>query len=213
MNTFKGEGSVTHIQFRLNMPITTQVNALLTQDLNVNALRQIQTYLPALISAVSVTPINRCVYTQPRHLRAVALYCRNSTWLQSSTLVDLCVSDRFTASGRFAIKYLIFSTKLNTRFAISFSIAETDVVPSLAAPFVGAQRIFAAAGWLEREAWDIFGVYFSGHGDLRRILTDYGFSGHPLRKDFPLTGFREVAYDDTEGRIALVNRELSQHSR
>lgn len=195
------------------MSNSTANNQLLRQHNTAKALIQARAYIPAIISSVSVKPRSNVVHAQPCKLRALALYFRNTTSFQASTLVDLCVSDNFTASARFTVKYLLFSTKLNSRFALSFSIDETGVVPSLAAPFVGGQRIFAAAGWLEREAWDRFGVYFSEHGDLRRILTDYGFSGHPLRKDFPLTGFRELSYDDTEGRIALVTLELSQRTR
>jgi len=128
------------------MSTTTYNNLLLSQNANANALIQFQANLPALISGVSVTPRNACVHTQPRHLRALALYFRNATVVQASTLVDLCVSDNFTAHGRFSVKYVLGSTKLNTRFAVSFSIDETAAIPSLAAPFANSQRIFAAAG-------------------------------------------------------------------
>jgi NADH:ubiquinone oxidoreductase subunit C len=121
-------------------------NSRLTQDNNIEIVVQIQKTLPALVFAVSGAPRGGCVYTQPRHLRAVAFYCRNSTALQASTLVDLCVVDTFITPGRFTVKYILFSTRLSARFTLSFCIDETGVVPSLAAPFVNAQRIFASAG-------------------------------------------------------------------
>ena len=100
----------------------------------------------------------------------------------------------------------MLSIALNARLRIVTSIADGDVVPS-------AIDLFASANWAEREVWDMFGIFFSGHTDLRRLLTDYGFEGHPLRKDFPLTGYAEVRYNDTERRVVYEPIKLTQEYR
>jgi NADH:ubiquinone oxidoreductase subunit C len=129
------------------------------------------------------------------------------------TLIDIAVVDRIRSRSRFTVNYLLLSTRLNQRVQLRTFAGETTVLPSLAAPFMRATSIFPAANWLEREVWDLFGIYFSSHGDLRRILTDYGFSGNPLRKDFPLTGFYELFYSFSQGRVIAATVELSQEFR
>ena len=151
--------------------------------------------------------------TTPGKLRAISLVLRNSTYLQARTLVDIAVVDKLGVTGRFAVSYLFLSMGTNQRVNLQLFVDETSTVPSLAVPFANGQRVFAGAGWLEREVWDMFGIYFSEHGDLRRILTDYGFTGHPLRKDFPLTGFQELIYNDAEGRVTAEPVELTQEFR
>jgi NADH:ubiquinone oxidoreductase subunit C len=138
---------------------------------------------------------------------------RNSTYLQFRSLVDIAVVDKLRSNGRFVVNYLFLSMPTNQRLVVQLFANETSTMPSLAVPFANGQRLFAAASWLEREVWDMFGVYFVEHGDLRRILTDYGFTGHPLRKDFPLTGFHELVYDDAEGRVTAAAVELTQEFR
>jgi NADH:ubiquinone oxidoreductase subunit C len=122
------------------------------------------------------------------------------------TLVDIAAVDRLAARGRFAVKYLLVSHHYNVRLTVELFANETLTVPSV-------RSIFPSATWLEREVWDLFGLYFHDNGDLRRILTDYGFTGHPLRKDFPLTGFHEVIYNDAEGRVTSEPVELAQELR
>ena len=107
---------------------------------------------------------------------------------------------------RFDVVYLLLSPKLNQRIRVKISTDEATPVPS-------AVSVFAAADWYEREVYDFFGVIFDGHPDLRRILTDYGFDGHPLRKDFPMTGFVEVRYDDEEKRVRYEPVRLAQEFR
>jgi NADH:ubiquinone oxidoreductase subunit C len=153
------------------------------------------------------------VHTAPAQLRALALLMRNATESQQYTLVDIAVVDKLANVGRFVVYYHFLSPVLNQRKALQLFVTETTTIPSLAAPFMNKQKIFAGAGWLEREVWDMFGCYFSEHGDLRRILTDYGFTGHPLRKDFPLTGFVELLYNDAEGRVTAESVELAQEFR
>jgi NADH:ubiquinone oxidoreductase subunit C len=178
-----------------------------------STLEQAQQELPALISSVRVTPEGLLLRTTPGKLRALALYLRNSTLLQFRTLVDIAVVDKLLPDGRFAVNYMFLSMVTNQRLTIQLHVTETTTIPSLAAPFLRNQSLFASASWLEREVWDMFGVYFSDHGDLRRILTDYGFTGHPLRKDFPLTGFHELVYNDAEGRVTSEPVELAQEFR
>jgi NADH:ubiquinone oxidoreductase subunit C len=110
------------------------------------ALTQIHTCLPLLVSKVIVTPLTCVMYTHPAAIRALAIFLRNSTSVQAVTLTDIIVTDRCTASGRFTVKYLFLSTRLNTRLLLSFSVSETGSIPSLTTPFFNNQRIFASAG-------------------------------------------------------------------
>jgi len=107
---------------------------------------------------------------------------------------DLCGADYPAREKRFDVVWHLLSPKHNTRVRVTFEANESDPIPS-------GIPVFPAADWYEREIYDLYGVFFSGHPTLRRILTDYGFEGHPLRKDFPTTGFVEVRYDDEEKRI------------
>jgi NADH:ubiquinone oxidoreductase subunit C len=146
-------------------------------------------------------------------VRAISLFVRNSTYWQFRTLVDIAVVDRLLPASRFVVNYLFLSMPTGQRLTVQLFANETSTIPSVAVPFANGQRLFSSANWLEREVWDMFGLYFSEHGDLRRILTDYGFTGHPLRKDFPLTGFHEVSYNDAEGRVISEPVELAQEFR
>lgn len=176
-------------------------------------LKQIKNIAPALVLQTTYSPNGAVLRTTRNKIRAVASLLRNSTTLQAATLVDIAGTDKLDQQGRFAIKYSFLSVTYNKRITVELFCEETLSIPSLAAPFLNNQKVFAAAGWLEREVWDLLGVYFSEHGDLRRILTDYGFTGHPLRKDFPLTGFHELVYNDAEGRVTAEPVELSQEFR
>jgi NADH-quinone oxidoreductase subunit C len=121
-------------------------------------------------------------------------------------LLDIWVVDYPSDKKRFEVNYLFVSICYLFRIIVKVRVNEDDAVPSI----IG---LYKAAGWLEREAWDMYGVYFSEHNDLRRILTDYGFNGFPLRKDFPLTGFVEVRYDDGEKRVVQEPVEVAQEFR
>ena len=164
-------------------------------------------------TAANVTPLSVTLRTSPARLRALAAFIAKSTVVRATTLVDIAVTDRLGAKGRFSVKYLFLSALYNNRVIVEIYVDETTTVPSLASSFFNRMRIFASAGWLEREVWDLFGIYFTENGDLRRILTDYGFTGHPLRKDFPLTGFHELVYNDAEGRVTAEPVELAQEFR
>jgi len=109
-------------------------------------------------------------------------------------LIDVCGVDYPDRAERFEVVYNLLSVSLNRRIRVKVSTDEDTPVPS-------AVAVYPAANWFEREVWDLFGVFFSDHPDLRRILTDYGFDGHPLRKDFPLTGYVELRYDQDQRRL------------
>jgi NADH-quinone oxidoreductase subunit C len=121
-------------------------------------------------------------------------------------LVDIAVYDRPGKRYRFTILYHLLSINYGKRIK---SLVQTDELTDLPS----STSLYSSAGWQEREVWDLFGIYFTNHLDLRRILTDYGFSGFPLRKDFPLTGFLEVFYSDEQKRVVYQPVELSQEFR
>ena len=121
-------------------------------------------------------------------------------------LIDLCGVDYPEREARFDVVYHLLSPRENMRIRVKLAVAEDETVPSIV-------PLFPAAEWYERECYDLYGVIFAGHPDLRRLLTDYGFEGHPLRKDFPLTGFVEVRYDDIEKRVVYEPVELRQEFR
>jgi NADH-quinone oxidoreductase subunit C len=122
------------------------------------------------------------------------------------SFIDICGADYPAREKRFDVVYHLLSPQHNRRIRIKVEADEVTPVPSI----IG---IFPGANWFERETYDMYGVLFSGHPDLRRILTDYGFEGHPFRKDFPLTGYVEVRYDDAEGRVVYEPVKLPQEFR
>lgn len=138
-------------------------------------------------------------------LLRVLAYLRDDVHCQFKQLVDLCGVDYPEREERFEIVYNLLSLTHNFRIRVKVTTAG-DTVPSVTG-------VFSTAGWFEREVWDMYGVPFSGHPDLRRILTDYGFEGHPLRKDFPLTGFVELRYDDEKKRVVYEPVKLTQDFR
>ena len=129
----------------------------------------------------------------------------NST-LIFDQLIDITAIDYPENVQRFEVVYLLMSTSMNERLVIKVHLKEGDQIPSVS-------NIFKSSLWSEREIWDMFGIFFSGHPDLRRILTDYGFEGHPLRKDFPLTGKVEVRYDPVLKRVKYEPVKLAQEFR
>ncbi|PST25356.1 NADH-quinone oxidoreductase subunit C [Mesorhizobium plurifarium] len=121
-------------------------------------------------------------------------------------LLDLCGADYPDRKERFEVVYHLLSLTRNARLRVKVSTDEVQPVPSIIA-------VYPAANWFEREAYDMFGMLFSGHPDLRRLLTDYGFEGHPLRKDFPMTGYVEVRYDEEQRRVVYEPVKLTQEFR
>lgn len=131
---------------------------------------------------------------------------RDDPRCQFISFIDVCGVDYPERAQRFDVVYHLLSPLQNTRIRVRVMTDEVTPVPSVTGVFRGAE-------WFEREAYDLYGILFSGHPDLRRILTDYGFDGHPLRKDFPLTGFVEVRYDQERARVVYEPVQLAQEFR
>jgi NADH-quinone oxidoreductase subunit C len=140
------------------------------------------------------------------HVLPLLRKLRDDVQTQFISFIDLCGADYPGRAERFDVVYHLLSPKRNLRIRVKLTTDEDTPVPS-------ATDVFPGANWFEREAWDLYGIFFSGHPDLRRLLTDYGFEGHPLRKDFPLTGFVEVRYDDEVKRVVYEPVNLKQEFR
>jgi NADH-quinone oxidoreductase subunit C len=136
----------------------------------------------------------------------VLTFLKNDVQCQFISFIDISGADYPSRARRFDVVYHLLSPRQNQRIRVRAMTDEDAPVPS-------ATGVFPGADWFEREAYDLYGILFTGHPDLRRILTDYGFEGHPLRKDFPLTGFVEVRYDDEMKRVVYEPVELKQEFR
>ena len=136
----------------------------------------------------------------------VTLHIKNNENTKFRQLIDITAVDYPENAQRFKVVYLFLSHEFNQRIVLSYLINENEVIPSLT-------TIFPAANWMEREVFDMYGVKFKDHPDLRRILTDYGFEGHPLRKDFPLTGHTEVRYSEDQKKVIKEPVKLEQNYR
>ena len=137
---------------------------------------------------------------------ALLTFLRDDEACQFVQLIDLCGVDYPNRVERFEVVYNLLSLRNNARIRVKIPASEEKPVPSV-------MDVFPTACWFEREVWDMYGVFFSGNTDLRRILTDYGFDGHPLRKDFPLTGFVEMRYSEEEKRVVYEPVQLNQAYR
>jgi NADH-quinone oxidoreductase subunit C len=146
------------------------------------------------------------VTVQLAHLVSFVDFLKADAACRFSTLVDITAIDRPEAADRFEVVYHFLSMYRNHRVRVKVAVDETAMVPSIIA-------VHPSANWFEREVFDMFGILFSGHPDLRRILTDYGFRGHPLRKDFPTTGYTEVRYDEALKRVVYEPVKLVQEYR
>ena len=136
----------------------------------------------------------------------VTLFIKSNENTKFRQLIDVTAVDYPENAQRFKIVYLFLSHEFNQRIILSYFISENEVIPSLTS-------IYPAANWMEREVFDMYGVKFKDHPDLRRILTDYGFEGHPLRKDFPLTGHTEVRYSEEQKKVIKEPIKLEQNYR
>lgn len=144
------------------------------------------------------------VHSAPEKILSLVKFLRDDPACLFKVIVDVCGVDYPEREKRFDVVYHLLSLKFNKRVRVK--VAADSAVPSIVS-------LFAGADWFEREAWDMYGIRFDGHPDLRRILTDYGFEGHPLRKDFPLTGFVELRYDPEQKRVAYEPVVLTQEFR
>jgi len=168
-----------------------------------------ETIKAALADSVTGTQIaygELTVHAKAADIVKVATYLRDATVCQFSSIIDVTAVDWPQREQRFDVVYHLLSPRLNTRIRVKVMTDEMTPVPSII-------DVYHGADWFEREAYDLYGVLFTGHPDLRRILTDYGFEGHPLRKDFPLTGFVEVRWDDEEKRVMYDKVKLNQEFR
>ena len=136
----------------------------------------------------------------------VVIFLKKNNSTKFRQLIDITAVDYIGSENRFKMIYLLLSHEYNFRINITFSINENEVVNSLT-------KIFPSANWMEREVFDMYGIKFNDHPDLRRILTDYGFSGHPLRKDFPITGHTEVRYSEEKKKVVYEPVKLEQNYR
>ena len=139
-------------------------------------------------------------------LLEVILFLKNNNEIKFKQLIDITAVDYPENERRFKIVYLLLSHEFNSRIIISFYINENEIVTSLTS-------VFPSANWMEREVFDMYGIKFKDHPDLRRILTDYNFEGHPLRKDFPLTGHNEVRYSEDHKKVIYEPVKLEQNYR
>ncbi|POY76080.1 putative NADH:ubiquinone reductase (H(+)-translocating), or putative NADH dehydrogenase [Rhodotorula taiwanensis] len=162
--------------------------------------------LPKFVQQTSVYKDELTLYVAPSAIEPVMLFLRDHANTQYKQVMDICGADYPARSNRFEVVYHLLSVRHNSRIRVKTYADETSPVPSIA-------HIYRGADWYEREAWDMYGILFSNHPDLRRILTDYGFEGHPLRKDFPLTGYTEVRYDEEKKRVVSEPLQLSQAFR
>jgi NADH-quinone oxidoreductase subunit C len=146
------------------------------------------------------------VMARPDAVVRVLTFLRDDPKCLFKLLMDVCGADYPEREQRFDVVYNLLSLKHNQRVRVKAMTDEATPVPSVVS-------VFSSAGWFEREAWDLYGIFFADHPDLRRILTDYGFQGHPLRKDFPLTGYVEVRYDQEQKRVVYEPVALTQDFR
>ena len=155
----------------------------------------------------SVVEHNQLIVTVPAaSIVSVLTRLRDDPAFLFEQLIDVCGVDYPDRPQRFEVVYTLLSVSLNHRLRVKVATDEDTPVPSV----VG---LYPSANWFEREAWDLYGIFFSDHPDLRRILTDYGFDGHPLRKDFPLTGYVELRYDPDQRRVVYEPVKLTQDFR
>jgi len=162
--------------------------------------------LPGWVKEIQIERNEGCIYVEPEHVKNILIFLRDHTSCQYKLLVELCGADYPSKEKRFEVVYELLSVSSNTRLRVKTSVDEFEGVSSVSS-------IFSNALWSERETWDLYGIFFKDHPDLRRILTDYGFEGYPLRKDFPLSGFTEVRYDETSKRVIYEPLEMPQEFR
>jgi NADH/F420H2 dehydrogenase subunit C len=172
--------------------------------LNVNYLERV---LKNVITNLSITSDNNIVINaNANDVSKVLQFLKLHTNFQNKLLLDVYAIDYPQRKKRFELQYMLLSLLYNYRIIIKTNIYQDQIVSSV-------MDIFSSANWLEREVWDMFGIFFKNHQDLRRILTDYGFEGFPLRKDFPLTGYLQFRYDDESQTVISEPVELTQEFR
>ena len=168
--------------------------------------KKINSELTTKINKTSIKHNQIYVEIDKEDLVDVILFIKTNKDIKFRQLIDITVVDYPEETRRFKIVYLFLSHEFNQRMILSYFINENEVISSITS-------VFPSANWMEREVFDMYGIKFKNHPDLRRILTDYGFKGHPLRKDFPLTGFNEVRYSEKEKKVIYEPVKLEQNYR
>lgn len=166
----------------------------------------IKSELKSAVEAATVEHDELTITVKREEILAVLKFLRDDPRCKFTCFIDICGVDYPSRPNRFDVVYHLLSLNQNNRIRLRLETDEDTPVPS-------AVGIFPGALWFEREAYDLYGIAFSGHPDLRRLLTDYGFQGHPLRKDFPTTGYVEVRYDETQKRVVYEPVKLAQEMR
>ena len=166
----------------------------------------INAQVPAHVAKTEMVAGELILWTTPASLIPLLTFLRDDGRCSFRLLVDICGVDYPERGQRFEVVYNLLSIHNNRRVRVKVPADEATAVPS-------ATGLYNAAGWFEREAWDLYGIFFAGNADLRRILTDYGFEGHPMRKDFPLTGYVELRYDEEQKRVVYEPVKLTQDFR
>lgn len=162
--------------------------------------------LEVTVTAVEIVTDELIVWIRREDAVKAMTFLRDDQNCQFRQLTDITAVDYPDREQRFEVVYNLLSFTHNQRIRVKLAAGEDTPVPSVTG-------VFSAADWYEREVWDLFGIFFEDHPDLRRIMTDYGFEGHPLRKDFPLTGYVELRYDETEKRVVYEPVKLVQDFR
>jgi NADH-quinone oxidoreductase subunit C len=162
--------------------------------------------IPRAVISVTIAYGELTIAVRAEAIIDVLTHLRDAPNCLFKSFIDLCGVDYPSREKRFDVVYHLLSPKYNRRIRVKLEVDERT-------PVLSAVEVFPAADWFEREAYDLYGILFSGHPDLRRILTDYGFEGYPLRKDFPLTGFVEVRWDNEEKRVVYEPVRLPQEFR
>ena len=168
--------------------------------------KHVATSLSDYVFAAEVTRDELTVDARADQVGRVLKFLKDDPRCRFEQLTDLCGVDYPERDPRFDVVYHLLSLSHNCRLRLKVGVNEDQPVPS-------ATEIYPSAGWWERETWDLYGIYFAGNPDLRRLLTDYGFDGHPLRKDFPLTGYVELRYDSEQKRVVYEPVKLTQEFR
>ena len=176
------------------------------QELNTNYGLSLIKKLPSSINTVQYVSGELVLIVPHTLVFQLLTFLKLHTNSQYKVLADMTVIDYPEKEKRFEVVYNLLSVSFNSRIRVKTYVNEMTALPT-------ASSIFSCANWLEREIWDMYGVYFTQHQDLRRILTDYGFEGHPLRKDFPLNGYISVRYDDVNKIVVCEPTELTQEFR
>jgi len=189
-----------------NKPAVRKIDAVERKNLSEFG-RYVAECLPKFVQKVQITCGNELeILIAPEGVVPVLAFLKDHHSCQFASLVDIGGMDIPARTNRFEIIYNLLSLRYNSRIRVKTYADELTPIDSI-------NDVYKAANWYEREIWDMYGVFFANHPDLRRILTDYGFEGHPFRKDFPLTGYVEVRYDDEVKRVVVEPLELAQEFR